>query len=220
MVILKWISIIVVIAIVLVALVPLAVTQIENHQAKRNKELILQMVKPVENKQLTAVIYFSRSESTALLAHHIGKQQSARLFRLEAPDYKLGLWGWINAMLDAREHEAQISPEHIDLSAFDTIYLGSPIWLYSPAPPIWDFIENNQFEGKKVVLFNTFNSKFEQKFIDNFKSIVMEKGAVSFEHQYIRRGRMGQQLSPEEMLKAFDGAWASKADNRNKNSVD
>jgi len=88
------------------------------------------------------------------------------------------------------------------------VYLGSPIWLYSPAPPIWQFVEQNRFDGKHVVLFNTFNSRFKQEFIDTFRQKVLQRGARSFEHQFIRRGRMGQQRSPEEMLEAFDSEWA------------
>jgi len=68
--------------------------------------------------------------------------------------------GWVNAMRDAKRHEAVISPLTVDLSGHDVVYLGSPIWLYSPAPPIWEFVKRNRFDGKRVVLFNTFNSRF------------------------------------------------------------
>ena len=119
--------------------------------------------------------------------------------------------GWVNAMRDARRHEAVISPPTIDLSGHDVVYLGSPIWLYSPAPPIWQFVERNRFDGKRVVLFNTFNSRFEPEYIAAFRHAVLQRGARSFEHQFIRRGRMGGQLSPQDMLTAFDAAWAPKA---------
>lgn len=82
--------------------------------------------------------------------------------------------------------------------------MGSSIWLYSPAPPIWQFAKDQDFSGKDVVLFNTFNSKFEQRYIDDFKSLVMANGAKSFKHRYVNRGRMGNQLTTEQMLEAFD----------------
>jgi hypothetical protein len=116
--------------------------------------------------------------------------------------------GWVNAMRDAREHDAVVSPQKIDLSAHDVVYLGSPIWLYSPAPPIWQFVEQNRFDGKGVVLFNTFNSRFEPQYVETLRQKVMQRGARSFEHQFVRRGRMGGQLSPHDMLAAFDAAWA------------
>lgn len=113
-------------------------------------------------------------------------------------------------MNDARGHVADITPRTIDLTQFDTIYLGSPVWLYSPAPPIWAFAENNRFDGKHVVLFNTFNSHFGPEYIEAFRATVMQRGARSFRHRYILRGRMGQQITPGEMLKAIDAEWFSE----------
>ncbi len=94
--------------------------------------------------------------------------------------------------------------KRLDLQHYDTVYLGAPIWLYSPAPPIWQFAKSNVFTDKRVVLFNTFNSKFEQHFIDEFESLVKQNGAVSFSHQAINRGRMGNQLSTQGMLKIYN----------------
>lgn len=193
------------------SLVPPVVTRVENSQAGENAGLLPHDGSPSSAAQRTAVVYFSRSGSTALLARHLARRMKGSLHRLDANAYDLGLMGWVNAMRDAREHEAVISPQTIDLSGSDEVYLGSPIWLYSPAPPIWQFVERNRFDGKRVVLFNTFNSRFEPEYIAAFRQMVLQRSARSFEHQFIRRGRMGAQLSPQDMLAAFDAAWAPKA---------
>lgn len=200
---LKWIIVGIALLLTAIAMVPIAVTYIEKQQARDNAEKLAHAknVNPSEAK--TAVIVFSRSGNTAVLAQHIAQQLQADFYRLEASDYELGLKGWASAMQDARSIRAEISPKQIDLSAYDTIYLGSPIWLYSPAPPIWAFVENNSFQGKHVVFFNTFNSKFEQTYIDQFKKLLFDKGAISFEHRYVKRGRMGQQISTELMLDTY-----------------
>ncbi|MDH1681571.1 hypothetical protein N5E30_08265 [Pseudomonas chengduensis] len=70
--------------------------------------------------------------------------------------------------------------------------LGSPIWLYSPAPPIWAFVEHNRFDGQRVVLFNIFSSEFSEEQINAFRVKVMARGARSFEHRYVPRVRMTQ----------------------------
>ena len=132
---------------------------------------------------------------------------SARLIEVSAPAYELGLGGWWNAMRDARGRTAEIAPRTMDLSLYDPIYLGSPIWLYSPAPPIWAFVEGNRFDGKHVVLFNTYNSKFESEYIEQFRQAVIDRGARSFEHRFVRRGRMTQQRSPDSMLSDIDATW-------------
>ena len=106
---------------------------------------------------------------------------------------------------------SDIAPRTIDLTPFDTAWLGSPVWLYSPAPPIWAFVEHNRFDGQRVVLFNTHNSHIGEDHIARFKAKVMARGARSFEHRSVLRGRMTQQLTPEQMLEQSDRYWLPAA---------
>lgn len=204
---LKWLLYLLAFVLVFAALVPVTVTWIEDRQARDIQALRPYVPAVGEQKSRTAVVFFSRSGNTALAARYVAKRLNAQLFEIQAPDYRLGLQGWLRAMLDARQHEADIMPCTIDLSEFDTVYLGSPIWLYSPAPPIWDFVLHNRFDGNHVVLFNTFNSQFKSEYIETFEAKVMEHGARSFEHRFVRRGRMTQQISPAEMVSAIESEW-------------
>lgn len=189
-----------------------AVTWIERQQAQQ-----LQSKQPYTppgvSASRTAVVYFSRSGNTALAARHVAKRLEAQLFALQAPDYALDVAGLTNAIKDANTRRSQpdvlpdITPRTIDLTPFDTVWLGSPVWLYSPAPPIWAFVEHNRFDGQHVVLFNTYNSHFGQDHIAKFKAKVMARGAKSFEHRHVLRGRMTRQLTPEQMLQAIDDEW-------------
>lgn len=146
------------------------------------------------------VVYFSRSGNTELMAMEIAKTYRAEMVRLEAEDYRIGFRGWLNAMRDSQSQQAVITPETLDLARYDTIFIGSPIWWYSPAPPVWQFVLNNDFTDKDVVLFNTFNSRFEQKYIDEFKIQVEARNGRFAKHLYVRRGRMTRQIGPQEML--------------------
>lgn len=180
------------------------VTATEKSQHLDNSRLLDdKSVVRTENAK-TVVIVFSRSGNTHVLANHIATLHNADVKVITAEDYTLGIPGWVRALYDARSHVASIVPEELDLQQYDTVYLGSPIWLYSPAPPIWQFAKINQFTDKHVVLFNTFNSKFEQHFIDEFESLVKHNGAISFTHQAINRGRMGNQLSTQDMLNTYN----------------
>ncbi|ENM5935522.1 hypothetical protein CTB58_003377 [Vibrio mimicus] len=200
----RWIIIIAVLAIVAVFTVAFVVTRVENSQSSKNKQLRQFGPLSVTTESNVAVVVFSRSGNTGVLANHIADKRNGHLYEITAEDYDLGIPGWISALKDARSNIADISPETIDLSTYETVYLGSPIWLYSPAPPIWQFAKNSDFTGKNVVLFNTFNSKFEESFIRDFELLVRSKGAVSFKHQYVDRGRMGNHISTEYMLNSFD----------------
>lgn len=183
-----------------VAGVVLYVVETEKAQFKANAALA-GYEGPSSADTKTLVVYFSRSGNTELMALEIAKTYDAEVVHLEAADYRIGLMGWINAMKDARGNHAVITPETIDLAGYDTIFIGSPIWLYNPAPPVWQFAAANDFSGKKIVLFNTFNSKFEQSFIDEFKQSVEARGGLFIGHVWVKRGRMTDQINSEELLR-------------------
>ncbi|HBC3579569.1 TPA: hypothetical protein NJ265_000717 [Vibrio parahaemolyticus] len=200
----RWTLIVLFILFIFLMVVALVVTQIENSQYRKHKQKQQHLQHSLTGESKTAIVVFSRSGNTATLSEHIANKTNGHVYEIFAKSYALGIPGWISALKDARSNVAEIVPQHIDLSSYNTVYLGSPIWLYSPAPPIWQFVKDNDLTNKRVILFNSFNSKFEQHFIDEFAALVRAKGATSFEHQYVKRGRMGDQLSTDEMLAAFD----------------
>jgi len=177
------------------------VIETEKSQFRRNAEMA-DYISDATSSSKVLVVYFSRSGNTELMAMEIAKHYSAQLIHLEADDYHIGLRGWLNALKDSQTKHARITPEKIDLSQYDTIFIGSPIWWYSPAPPIWQFIRNNDFSGKNVLLFNTFNSQFKQEYIDEFKNVISEKNGHFVKHIYVNRGRMTRQISSKAMLEA------------------
>lgn len=209
----KWILIGTGVLLLAAALVPLTITWIESRQAHQTGAMEPHAPSPEPTRHGVAVVYFSRSGNTALAARHLANQFDADLYALEVPDYALGARGLLRSALGADAHRndptrlPDIQPRTIDLEQYDTVWLGSPVWFYSPAPPIWAFVEHNRFDGKHVVLFNTYNSNFGTEQIAVFKSKVLARGASSFEHHAVLRGRMTRQLSPDAMLRQIDREW-------------
>ncbi len=142
------------------------------------------------NPAKVLVICFSRNGNTEAMGKEISRHYNADLRFIGANAYERNLKGWYNAFSDAKnETETPIEPEIINMNKYDLIFLGSPIWLFRPAPPLWTFVKANDFRNKQVVLFNTFNSRFEQKYIDEFRDLIINKGGDLIDHIYINRGR-------------------------------
>lgn len=114
------------------------------------------------------VIYFSRADenysvgnvevgNTELLAKEIVRKTGADEFKIEpkAP-YPAGYQETVDFATKELENNAR--PEYngeIDLSNYDTIFFGYPIW-WGDLPMIcYTFIENHDFNGKTVIPFNT-----------------------------------------------------------------
>lgn len=115
---------------------------------------------PKQDKDSTAlVVYYSRSGNTEAMAREIAQRLQADIIKLETKLYSLDFKGWFKANRDSRSKKnVDIRPEVVDLQRYRLVFLGSPIWWYRPAPPLWTFVEKNDFSGKEVVLFNTFYS--------------------------------------------------------------
>jgi flavodoxin len=147
------------------------------------------------------VVYYSRSGKTEAMAREIARRFRADIINIEAESYGQGFTGILNANRDAwNKKTAAIKPEMVDLSSYSLIFIGSPIWWYRPAPPLWVFVEKNNFQGKAVVLFNTFNSRFKPGEIQEFQELVENKGGKFLDHIYVRRGRIYNQISGSELI--------------------
>ena len=116
----------------------------------------------------TLVVYFSRSGenygvgvvepgNTALLAQAIAEQTGADLFEI-APveaypeEYKAA------TEVAKAEQEVKARPDYqydIDISDYQTIFLGYPIWWDDLPMIVYHFLEDHDFAGKNVYLFNT-----------------------------------------------------------------
>ena len=158
---------------------------------------------PKQDKESTAlVVYYSRSGNTEAMAREVARKFNADIVKIEAERYPLDYQGWRNAANDADDKVTmvQITPEIVDMRKYRLVFIGSPIWWYRPAPPLWTFVEKNDFKEKNVILFNTFNSRFKSEEIELFQKEIEKKGGRLIDHIFIRRGRVYYQKSGEQLL--------------------
>ena len=113
----------------------------------------------------TLVVYFSATGTTKGVAEQIAAVTDADTYEILAAqlysdddlDYNNN-----DSRATKEQNDKSIRPEigseKIDLSAYDTIYLGYPIW-WGQAPRIMDtFVESYDFTGKTVIPFCTSGS--------------------------------------------------------------
>ncbi|MBQ6461628.1 NAD(P)H-dependent oxidoreductase [Candidatus Saccharibacteria bacterium] len=118
----------------------------------------------MDEKNKAAVVYFSRTNNTERLAKIIAEKTGADLYKIEAKtpytDDDIN-WHDKNCRANLEQNDDSARPEITtipDISEYDTIYLGYPIWWYT-LPKIMDtFIETNALNGKKIIAFCTSGS--------------------------------------------------------------
>lgn len=109
----------------------------------------------------SVVVYFSQTGTTKKVAEEIRDNTGADLaeLRMEKP-YPSTYDSTIARV--AVEREAGNWPKllnaKMDLSKYDTVYIGYPIMFGTFAPPIYTFLDSNDLNGKTVVPFCTYGS--------------------------------------------------------------
>ena len=103
------------------------------------------------------VIYYSKSGKTEAIAKKIQKDLDCDILKIE-PAKEYG--GFISAVLRARKEkkkrlEVPVKTEVPDLSAYDTVFLGYPIWMSTTPGFLRDFLKKCNFKDKMMILFCT-----------------------------------------------------------------
>ena len=78
---------------------------------------------------------------------------------------------------------AKIETVNFDLSGYDLICFGSPVWAFAPAPSLNTYLDNCRgIENKKIVLFTTYGSgSGNQKCLDYMQGLLSLKGVKDFQ---------------------------------------
>lgn len=110
----------------------------------------------------TLVAYFSASGVTKKAAEKLAAAANADIHEIKPviPYTKADL-NWMDKKsrssveMNDKSYRPEIVKDDLDLSAYDTVLLGFPIWWYVAPTIINTFLESKDFTGKKIVLFAT-----------------------------------------------------------------
>ena len=108
------------------------------------------------------VAYFSASGRTAKVAEKLANELDADLYEIKPEvKYTKADLNWMNKKsrssveMNDKSFRPAIITGDVDVSGYDTVYLGFPIWWYVAPTLINTFLEAYDFSGKKIVLFAT-----------------------------------------------------------------
>ena len=111
--------------------------------------------------QKTLVLYYSESGTTKTVAEELQKQLNADIESIECVKPYTGNF---QETIQRGQQEMQnnewpeLKPLKKNISDYDVIFLGYPIWFGTYANPIVSLVKNNDFAGKTIVPFCTFGS--------------------------------------------------------------
>ena len=106
----------------------------------------------------TLIVYYSYSGNTKRIAEMIHSKIGGDVARIETVNPYEGDY---NSVVEQGKKEVdsgfapEIKPMNINMSDYDTIVIGTPVWWYTYAPAVKTFLNENDFSGKTVYSFAT-----------------------------------------------------------------
>jgi len=127
-------------------------------------------------------LYFTRSGHTKAVAGTIretvgGDMKEIRTKRTYSGSYGIAV---LQGGLEKFRHALPDLEEIPDLSGYDVIFLGTPVWWFTISSPMKSFIAKADLKGKKVCPFITSGGQPSSAPAD-FTKLLSEKGAVAGE---------------------------------------
>ena len=143
------------------------------HAAPEVKPLIINT--PKEN---VLVIYYSRTGKTRAAAQFIGETLGCDILEIKDLKDRSGISGFFSGSGDARKKVfTEISPDQFDLSNYDLIFIGAPVWASQFPPAILTFFDIADFTHKNVILFATLSLHMTPDNFDEYVEFLNSKGA-------------------------------------------
>lgn len=104
------------------------------------------------------VVYFSYTGNTKMIANKIKKKLNCDILEIKtvipySKDYETVVNDEQNS--ESSNHLPEIQDININLSKYDEIILGTPVWWYRPVPPIRTFLNKYDLSGKMIKPFAT-----------------------------------------------------------------
>lgn len=129
---------------------------------------------PVAGSGKSLIVYFSRTGTTKAVAEEIQSLTGSDLVELKTVVPYPSSYN--DCLTQAQEEKAnnarpELSVTISNMSEYDTVYVGYPIWYYTAPMAIFTFMESYDFTGKTVIPFCTSGSSSINQSVTDIRSI-------------------------------------------------
>ncbi|SET16226.1 Flavodoxin [Natronincola peptidivorans] len=134
--------------------------------------------KPIDLKKL--VIYYSFEGNTRFIAEAIARSIDADILELKpkqeiaSKGFMKYVWGGSQVVMKKRP---ELCPLDVDPLDYDVIFIGSPVWAWTFAPPLNTFFDAVKITKKKVALFSC-NGGQNGKTFDNMEAVLQSNEVI------------------------------------------
>jgi flavodoxin len=137
------------------------------------------------------IIYYSYNGNTKkvsyVLSEYLKPRSEIEFIELKGLDESSSFFGQCQRAF--RHKKAVIQPVNFDLSSYDLICMGTPVWAFGPAPAMNTYLDKcSGVENKLAILFTTYGSGTgNERCLNYMQGILAKKGAREFKRFSIQQ---------------------------------
>ena len=151
----------------------------------------------------TLVIYYSRSGNTRMVARRIADALGGEIEELTDQVDRKGIVGYLRSGREAfLGRRAKLNPIAADLSSFDLVVIGTPVWNASLSSPIRTFLQDHAAALPRVAFFCTLGGRGRDRVLRQMEQICGKAPLATL-------GVTEKMLNHEELTVAVD-SFASR----------
>ncbi len=123
------------------------------------------------------IVYYSNGSNTKNVAQNIHSITDGNLKEIILTEnYPKNIFKMSNLVRQQMKTGSLSKIEEIDISDYDVIFIGSPIWGFSISLPVKAFLKNNNFQNKTIIPFFTYSGgACKNKILNEFKNFTNTK---------------------------------------------
>ena len=147
------------------------------------------------------IIYHSETGNTRHVAQHIASAFDTQLIEVsDTVSYNRLTRFLVLCKMANREEKTVIEPASVDISGFDLVVFGSPVWVFKPTPVIYAAIDGLKgCMGKPAFAFSTHGGR-PGKTDEIFKKWIEKRGMVPVAITYIHQNDRENQKKTKELV--------------------
>ena len=143
------------------------------------------------------VVFYSRSGTTRKIAEALAAELKCEIEEIVAAKGRAGFIGIMRSLIEAiRQQPAQITPAKHDLSSYDLVIIGTPVWAWSISSPVRAFLMQNAQKLPQVAFFCTLGNRGDDSTFAQMRGVTGKapRATTAFRMQDVLAGRFHQQL--------------------------
>ncbi|MDD1695302.1 MAG: NAD(P)H-dependent oxidoreductase [Methanoregula sp.] len=157
------------------------------------------------------IIYHSETGNTRHVAQHIASAMDAHLVEVtDTVSYNRLTRFLVLCKMARGEEKTIIKPASVDISGYELVVFGSPVWAFKPTPVIHAAIDGLQgCMGKPAVAFSTHGGRPGQT-DQVFKKWIEERGMVPVAITHIHQNDIENEKKTKELIAVVKASIKAK----------